>query len=50
MVADSLANRVLDLERFVDIGYNETNDLVEQQKNENTRHSLPMCSNIQVLH
>jgi len=36
-VIDSLANRMLDLERLVDIGYNETNDLMEQQKNENTR-------------
>jgi len=31
-VIDSLVNRILDLERFVHSGYDETNDLVEKAK------------------
>lgn len=36
-VIDSLASRILELERFIDISNDATNDLLEQQRNENTK-------------
>jgi hypothetical protein len=36
-VIDSLADRILDLERFIEIDESTTYDVVEQQKNANTK-------------
>ena len=48
-VIDSLADRILDLERFIEIDESTTCNVVEQQKNANTKkmtesHTRLVCS------